>query len=131
MTTPDRTRIIMDTLGAVMPITWTVVQGPSSLPDGKLPLYENPDWAKGLDIVIHNECWANGDLPSADGAEHHPPECGAQDVLPLFAAFLPGDDHDSWRELIGMASRRHTRAHTTSCSSGPTAIRSPRACRPS
>jgi len=30
------------------------------VPDGKLPLYDNPDWAKGFDIVVHNECWADG-----------------------------------------------------------------------
>ena len=58
-----QSKVLMGIFNAVMPINWTVVQGMSSVPDGRLPLYDNPDWAKGSDIVIHNECWANGDLP--------------------------------------------------------------------
>ena len=59
-----QSKILMDTLGAVMPINWTVVQGMTHTTDLTLPLYNNPDWAKGMDIVIHNECWADTDLPA-------------------------------------------------------------------
>lgn len=105
-----QSKVLMDTLDAVMPINWTVVQGMRSLPDGKLPLYENPDWAKGFDIVVHNECWANGDLPP-------------QIVRNITRASVPRMffhcslhsyrvmTDDSWRELIGMTSRHHTRSH--------------------
>ena len=24
-----------------------------------IPLYKNPNWAKGYDVVVHNECFAN------------------------------------------------------------------------
>ena len=26
-----------------------------------IPLYKNPNWAKGYDVVVHNECFANTD----------------------------------------------------------------------
>jgi hypothetical protein len=105
-----QSKVLMDTLNAVMPINWTVVQGMSSLPDGKLPLYENPDWAKGMDIVIHNECWANGDLPAQIRQNITRPSVPRMFFHCTLHSYRVMTD-DSWRELIGMTSRRHTRAH--------------------
>jgi hypothetical protein len=105
-----QSKVLMDTLNAVMPINWTVVQGMASLPEGKLPLYENPDWAKGMDIVIHNECWANGDLPAQivqNITRAHVARMFFHCTLHSYRVMTD----DSWRELIGMTSRRHTRAH--------------------
>jgi uncharacterized protein len=105
-----QSKVLMDTLNAVMPINWTVVQGMSSLAGGKLPLYENPDWAKGVDIVIHNECWANGDLPAQvvqNITRANVPRIFLHCTLHSYRVMTD----DSWRELIGMTSRRHTRAH--------------------
>ena len=105
-----QSKVIMDTLNAVMPINWTVVQGMSTLPDGKLPLYENPDWAKGMDIVIHNECWANGDLPARIVQNITRPNVARMFFHCTLHSYRVMTD-DGWRELIGMTSRRHTRAH--------------------
>ena len=105
-----QSKVLMDTLNAVMPINWTVVQGMSNVPGGKLPLYENPDWAKGMDIVIHNECWANGDLPAPivqNITRANVPRIFLHCTLHSYRVMTD----DSWRELIGMTSRRHTRAH--------------------
>jgi len=105
-----QSKVLMDTLNAVMPINWTVVQGMSSLPGGKLPLYENPGWAKGMDIVIHNECWANGDLPAQvvqNITRANVPRIFLHCTLHSYRVMTD----DSWRELIGMTSRRHTRSH--------------------
>lgn len=109
----EQSKVIMDTLGAVMPINWTVVQGITSIPGGKLALYDNPNWAADFDIVLHNECWADGDLP---------PQVVRNIVRtngrPVPRMFFHCSLHsyrvmtdDSWRELIGMTSRRHTVAH--------------------
>ena len=105
-----QSKVLMDTLNAVMPINWTVVQGMSSLPEGKLPLYENPDWAKGMDIVIHNECWANGNLPASIVQNITRPAVPRIFFHCSLHSYRVMTD-DSWRELIGMTSRRHTRAH--------------------
>ena len=105
-----QSKILMDTLNAVMPINWTVVQGMSSLPEGRLPLYENPDWAKGMDIVIHNECWANGDLPAQIVQNITRPTVARMFFHCTLHSYRVMTN-DGWRELIGMTSRRHTRAH--------------------
>jgi uncharacterized protein len=105
-----QSKIIMDTLNAVMPINWTVVQGMSAVPDGKLPLYENPDWAKGMDVVIHNECWANGDLPAQIVQNITRPNVARMFFHCTLHSYRVMTN-DGWRELIGMTSRRHTNAH--------------------
>jgi type 1 glutamine amidotransferase len=108
-----QSKILIDTLNAVMPINWTVVQGMNALPEGRLPLFENANWARGQDIVIHNECWANGDLP-------------AQIVQNITSPAVPRMffhcalhsyrimKNDAWRELIGVTSRTHTSSHNIS-----------------
>jgi uncharacterized protein len=105
-----QSKALMDTLNAVMPINWTVVQGMPSLAGGKLPLYDNPDWAKGFDIVIHNECWANGDLPAAVVQNITRPNVARMFFHCSLHSYRVMTD-DGWRELIGTTSRRHTRAH--------------------
>ncbi len=36
----------------------TVVHQGGTSTDSKIPLYENPDWAKGFDVIIHDECFS-------------------------------------------------------------------------
>ena len=105
-----QSKVLMDTLNAVMPINWTVVQGMTSVPEGKLPLYDNPDWARGMDIVIHNECWANGDLPAKVVQNITRPAVPRMFFHCSLHSYRVMKD-DGWRELIGMTSRRHTRSH--------------------
>ena len=105
-----QSKILMDTLNAVMPINWTVVQGMSHVTDVKLPLYDNADWAKGMDIVIHNECWADRDLPAPIVQNITRPAVPRIFIHCALHSYRVMTD-DSWRELIGMTSRRHTRSH--------------------
>jgi hypothetical protein len=105
-----QTKSLMDTLNAVMPITWTVVHGMSHATNITLPLYDHPDWAKGMDIVIHNECWADRDLPAPivqNITRANVPRMFIHCSLHSYRVMID----DSWRELIGMTSRRHTRSH--------------------
>src|SRR5688572_4342479 len=37
----------------------TVVHQGGSATDSKIELYDNPEWAKGYDLVIHDECFAD------------------------------------------------------------------------
>jgi hypothetical protein len=105
-----QSKILMDTLGAVMPINWTVVQGLTHATNAKLPLYDNPDWAKGMDIVIHNECWADNDLPAPIVQNITRPAVPRMFFHCTLHSYRVMKD-DSWRELIGMTSRRHTASH--------------------
>jgi type 1 glutamine amidotransferase len=105
-----QTKVLMDTINAVMPVHWTVVQGMTSLPEGRLPLFDHADWARGQDIVIHNECWANVTL--SPQAIRHITEAGVPRMFfhcALHSYRVMADD--GWRAVIGADSRRHTRSH--------------------
>jgi hypothetical protein len=46
-----------------LPVEWTIYHQRTKAGDRLLELYQNPDWAKGYDVVVHNECFANiGDV---------------------------------------------------------------------
>ena len=40
-------------------IEWKVVNEGGNGTKAQIDLYDNADWAKGFDVVIHNECFAN------------------------------------------------------------------------
>jgi len=54
-------KILIDNVAKVLPVDWTVLMEGGSGLDGRVALYETPNWAKGFDVVIHNECYANVD----------------------------------------------------------------------
>lgn len=48
-------------------VEFTVAYDPDTSTKHLNPVYENPDWAKGFDVVIHDECSADvKDLPTID-----------------------------------------------------------------
>jgi type 1 glutamine amidotransferase len=112
---PAQNQTLYDVLNPVAPINWTFALGMSALSvtQGKLPLYSDPDWASRFDLVIHNECWANGDFPPVFmksltlGHDRGIPAMMIHCSLHSYRQ-SPIDD---WRELIGVTSRRHTFAH--------------------
>jgi uncharacterized protein len=89
-------------------VTWTVAHEGGSSKNHKSPLYDNPDWAKPYDVVVHNECFA--DLNDIDyvrkiTAAH---KAGKPAVVIHCAMHtyrvLKEDD---WREFLGVTSRKH------------------------
>jgi type 1 glutamine amidotransferase len=90
------------------PITWTIVKEGGTTKNAKIKLYEDPNWAKPYDVVVHNECFA--DLADPDytrkiTAAHK----GGTPAVVIHCAMhtyrtLAVDD---WREFLGVTSRRH------------------------
>ena len=37
-------------------VTWTIAYDPDKTTAHMNPVYENPDWAAGYDVVVHDEC---------------------------------------------------------------------------
>ena len=42
-----------------MDAVWTVVNEGGTGTKAQIEFYNNPKWAEGFDVVIHNECFAN------------------------------------------------------------------------
>ena len=89
-------------------VDWTVVNEGGTGTRAEIPLYDNPDWAKGYDVVVHNECFA--DTRSAEYVRkitraHH---AGVPAVVIHCAMHTyRAADFDDWREFLGVTSRRH------------------------
>jgi uncharacterized protein len=89
-------------------VEWKVVNEGGTGTDAMIALYDNPDWAKGYDVVVHNECFAN----TRDHAyirkitrAHH---AGVPAVVIHCAMHTyRATDIDDWREFLGVTSRRH------------------------
>jgi type 1 glutamine amidotransferase len=106
-------RAWMDTLRDAAPIDWTIVNQGGTARESKIPLYANPNWIDGFDIVIHNECFG-----FVDDAEYIERIVAAHRRTGTPAVFTHCSMHsyrqattDAWREFVGITSRRHTAVH--------------------
>ncbi len=87
---------------------WTVLHDGGTGTQGMIKLYDDPNWSKDYDVIIHNECFAN----TTDHAyirritkAHH---AGAPAVVIHCAMHTyRATDIDDWREFLGVTSRRH------------------------
>jgi len=50
--------IITKGISARANVEWTIAWDPSKATDHLNPIYNNPDWYKGFDVVVHDECSA-------------------------------------------------------------------------
>ncbi|MFK8110888.1 MAG: ThuA domain-containing protein [Rubripirellula sp.] len=87
---------------------WTVVNDGGKGTSAEIDFYQNPKWADGFDVVIHNECFAkttNPDYIRKITAPHH---AGVNGVVIHCAMHTYRDSEvDDWREFLGVTSRRH------------------------
>lgn len=89
-------------------VQWTVVHEGGKTKNAKFALYDNPDWAKAYDVVVHNECFADvNDIEYVRKitAAH---KAGTPAVVIHCAMHTyRGLQQDDWREFLGVTSRRH------------------------
>ncbi len=90
------------------PVSWTIVNEGGTTKNAKIRLYEDPNWAKAYDVVVHNECFADLDDPSYTRQITQAHKGGTPAVVIHCAMhtyrLLRVDD---WREFLGVTSRRH------------------------
>lgn len=87
---------------------WTVINEGGTGTRAMIDLYNDPDWAKGYDVVIHNPCFADTDDPDYIRQITAAHAAGANAVV-LHCAMhtYRSAKIDDWRELLGVTSRRH------------------------
>ena len=51
-------KIITEGVSQRANVEWTIAYDPDTGTSHKNPVYDNPDWAKGFDVVVHDECSA-------------------------------------------------------------------------
>ncbi|MCA9193284.1 MAG: ThuA domain-containing protein [Planctomycetales bacterium] len=86
----------------------TVINDGGNGTEAKIGLYDNADWAKGFDVVIHNECFANTtdeDYIQKIARAHR--EGVNAVVIHCAMHTYRASKIDTWREFLGVTSRRH------------------------
>jgi type 1 glutamine amidotransferase len=89
-------------------IAWTVVNEGGKGTQAQIPLYDNPDWAKPYDVVVHNECFANTADPGYIRKITAAHKAGKPAVVIHCAMHsYRAATIDDWREFLGVTSRKH------------------------
>jgi uncharacterized protein len=106
---PTQGQILMQAINKVLPVDWTVAYQGDRGTRSRFPVYNRPDWAKGFDIVVHNECSAD----VTDEAFLQTITRGHRTGIPAVVIHCSmhsyrGATVDHWRELLGVTSRQHT-----------------------
>lgn len=104
----DRQKLILTRgISARANVRWTVVHQGGKTTDTKIPLYEDPNWAEGFDIVVHNECFAHvKDKEFVDNILK-PHREGLPAILIHCAMHCYRVGDDSWFEFVGLRSHNH------------------------
>src|SRR5690349_16877952 len=102
-------KILSEGISARANVTWTIIhEGANDSRDTKFSIYNKPDWTKGFDVVVHNEC--SGFVTNVDWVEHIAK--GHFDGVPAVVIHCSIHSYrnsttDEWRKVLGVSSYRH------------------------
>ena len=89
-------------------VEWKVVDDGGKGTKAQIKLYDDPNWAKGYDVVIHNECFANTTDEEYIKRITSAHKSGVNAVVIHCAMHTyRASKVDDWREFLGVTSRRH------------------------
>lgn len=89
-------------------VEWTIVNEGGSGTKAMIPFYDNPDWAKGYDVVVHNECFADTTDTNYIRRITAAHKAGVPAVVIHCAMHTyRATGVDDWREFLGVTSRYH------------------------
>lgn len=89
-------------------VNWTVVNEGGSGTKAEIDLYDDPNWARGFDVVVHNECFANTTSPDYIRKITNAHRAGVPAVVIHCAMHTyRAAEIDDWRQFLGVTSRRH------------------------
>jgi type 1 glutamine amidotransferase len=105
---PFQAQALMDGMKKFGDVTWTVVNEGGNGTRGQIALYDNPDWAKPYDVIVHNECFAD----TTDEAYIRKITAAHKAGKPAVVIHCAMHTYraakiDDWREFLGVTSRRH------------------------
>ncbi len=104
----ERQKLILSKgISARANVEWTIVHQGGSTTNTKIPLYENVDWAKGFDVVVHNECFADVKDQAWVETILKPHREGIPAVLIHCSMHCYRTGTDKWFEFTGVQSPGH------------------------
>lgn len=105
---PKQKIILSKAISARARVEWKIVHVDTKKRDVKVPLYNEKDWAKGYDVVLHNECFGGvTDVPFVEGiAKAHANGVGCV-IIHCSVHSYRNAKTDEWRKCVGMSSFSH------------------------
>ncbi len=92
-------------------IEWTVIHEGGGSSYVAIPFYSKPDWAKGFDVVVHNECFKNVKNKSFVDRILKPHKEGTPAMMIHCSMHSYPLDDDRWYELCGAVSKKNGSEH--------------------
>ncbi|MEO7299173.1 MAG: ThuA domain-containing protein [Verrucomicrobiota bacterium] len=89
-------------------VTWTIIHEGGDGKEHKFSIYDKPDWTKGYDVIVHNECSGKViDVPFIEKMARA--QTNGVGVVMIHCAVHSYRDAetDEWRKLLGVSSYRH------------------------
>ena len=105
----NQTRILAEGISKRANVVWTIVhEGDEDGRNHKFALYAKPDWAKGYDVVLHDEC--TGYVTNAAWVEQI--ARAHLDGMPAVVLHCAIHSYrnaptDEWRKVLGVSSYQH------------------------
>ncbi len=104
----DRQKLILTKgVSARANVVWTVVHQGGKSTNARISLYEDPNWADGFDVVVHNECFANVRDEAWVERILRPHREGIPAVLIHCAMHCYRTGNDKWFDFVGVQSPGH------------------------
>jgi uncharacterized protein len=99
--------ILTEGISARANVTWDILVEDTTR-NHRMSIYEKPDWSKGYDVVVHDECF--GDVTNVDFIEHIAK--AHFDGVPAVVIHCAIHSYrhsttDEWRKLLGVSSFYH------------------------
>ena len=108
----NQENILTDGVSARTKIEWTIVRETSTQNGHRIPLYENPRWAEGYDVVVHNECYSDITDLEYIGRVLNAHKEGTPAIVVHCAMHTNRSlKTDEYREFLGVRTVRHGRQH--------------------
>jgi type 1 glutamine amidotransferase len=104
----NQKRILSIGISSRAHVEWTIIHEGGADRNHKIERYNNPDWAEGFDVIVHNECFGGvTDVPFIENiARAH--EKGVPAVMLHCAAHsYRNGKTDEWRKTMGISSYSH------------------------
>ena len=99
---------LTNAVGRLAAVEWKIVQEGGTGTRALLSLYDDPNWAKGFDVVVHNECFADTTDTNYIRKITAAHRAGVPAVVVHCAMHTyRATGVDDWREFLGVTSRRH------------------------
>jgi len=104
---PRQKQLLTKGISARADVEWTVVHQGGTTTTAEIPLYRDPNWADGFDVVVHNECFADAKDPAWVDRVLTPHRNGTPAVLIHCAMHCYRTGTDKWFEFCGVQSPGH------------------------